>query len=187
MAHPTEAEAQQEYDRIWSQLGTRAIEELIDLSAMTDRESLATLDVLTKLLIPALFTAAERAGRKRGSAGWLYAQPGVQERIAELKRIAKAANNRETAEQAIKVRRKIDIDRNDIVMGLVDIARSESEPGAVKVRAWAELVEIFLLKAKNLKELTEFYGWTSDEIEYFAQTGQYPERLRSYLGDAPSL
>jgi hypothetical protein len=105
MAHPTEAEAQQEYDRIWSQLGTRAIEELIDLSAMTDRESLATLDVLTKLLIPALFTAAERAGRKRGSAGWLYAQPGVQERIAELKRIAKAANNRETAEQAIKVSR----------------------------------------------------------------------------------
>jgi hypothetical protein len=85
------------------------------------------------------------------------------------------------------VSRKIDIDRNDIVMGLVDIARSESEPGAVKVRAWAELAEIFLLKAKNLKELTEFYGWTSDEIEYFAQTGQYPERLRSYLGDAPSL
>src|SRR6266446_1666336 len=46
-AHPTELEARREYERIWSQLGSRAIEELIDLPLMQDPESLATLDVLT--------------------------------------------------------------------------------------------------------------------------------------------
>jgi PAS domain S-box-containing protein len=54
--HPTEEEARLEYERIWSQLGGRAIEELIDLPLMTDAASLATLDVLTKVLAPAMFT-----------------------------------------------------------------------------------------------------------------------------------
>ena len=56
--HPTEEEARREYDRIWSQLGSRAIEELIELPLMSDPVSLATLDVLTKVLPPALFTHA---------------------------------------------------------------------------------------------------------------------------------
>ncbi len=47
--HPTEAEARQEYERIWSQLDGRAIEKLIDLPLMNDAASLATLDVITKL------------------------------------------------------------------------------------------------------------------------------------------
>ena len=55
-AHPTEAEVRDEYERIWSQLGGRAIEELIDLPLMTDPASLATLDVLTKIAPPAAFT-----------------------------------------------------------------------------------------------------------------------------------
>jgi predicted ATPase/GAF domain-containing protein len=54
--HPTEDEARRQYERIWSQLGGRAIEELVDLPLMTDRTSLATLDVLTKLAPPALST-----------------------------------------------------------------------------------------------------------------------------------
>ena len=56
--HPTEEEARREYDRIWSQLGSRAIEEFIELPLMSDPASLATLDVLTKVLPPALFTDA---------------------------------------------------------------------------------------------------------------------------------
>jgi predicted ATPase len=55
-AHPTELEARREYERIWSQLGTRAIEDLIDLPLMQDPESLATLDVLTALGPPTLYT-----------------------------------------------------------------------------------------------------------------------------------
>ena len=55
-AHATEMEARREYERIWSQLGSRAIEDLIDLPPMQDPESLATLDVLTALGPPALYT-----------------------------------------------------------------------------------------------------------------------------------
>jgi PAS domain S-box-containing protein len=54
--HPTQEEARREYERIWIKLGTREIEELIDLPLMSDPASLATMDVLTKVLPPALFT-----------------------------------------------------------------------------------------------------------------------------------
>ena len=57
-AHPTEAEAHRQYDRIWSNLGKRTIEEIIELPIVNDAASLATLDVLTKLFAAALFTDA---------------------------------------------------------------------------------------------------------------------------------
>ena len=56
--HPTDEEARREYDRVWSQLGSRMIEDLIELPLMSDPASLATLDVLTKLGPPALHTDA---------------------------------------------------------------------------------------------------------------------------------
>jgi PAS domain S-box-containing protein len=54
--HPTDQEARREYEQIWSQIGGRTIEELVDLPLMSDPESLATLDVLTKLGPAAFFT-----------------------------------------------------------------------------------------------------------------------------------
>jgi len=54
--HPKAAEARLEYDRISAELAGRAIEELVDLPAMRDTASLATMEVLTKLLAPAVFT-----------------------------------------------------------------------------------------------------------------------------------
>jgi PAS domain S-box-containing protein len=56
--HPTEEEARREYKRIWSQLGSRAIEALSELPLMSDPASLATLDVLTKIGPPAFYTDA---------------------------------------------------------------------------------------------------------------------------------
>ncbi len=56
--HPTEEEARREYEQIWSQLGSRMIEDLIDLPLMSDPASLATMDVLTKLGPPATYTDA---------------------------------------------------------------------------------------------------------------------------------
>ncbi len=56
--HPTEAQARREYEQIWSTLGNRPIEALVDLPLMSDRASLATLDVLAKLAVPALYTDA---------------------------------------------------------------------------------------------------------------------------------
>ena len=59
--HPTEEEACSEYQRIWSTLGDRPIEALVELPLMSDPVSLATLDVLTKLALPALYTDANLA------------------------------------------------------------------------------------------------------------------------------
>jgi PAS domain S-box-containing protein len=56
LAHPTEVETRSEYERFWSRLGTRTIEDLIGLPPMQDPEALATLDVLSSLVVPALYT-----------------------------------------------------------------------------------------------------------------------------------
>ena len=55
-AHPTADHVQQEYSRLWLELGSRPIEAMLDLPLMSDAEKSATMDVLTVLTIPALFT-----------------------------------------------------------------------------------------------------------------------------------
>jgi PAS domain S-box-containing protein len=55
-AHPTKEEVRQEYERIWRQIGSRSIEDLLDLPPMTDPAWRATMDVLTKAVTPARFT-----------------------------------------------------------------------------------------------------------------------------------
>jgi PAS domain S-box-containing protein len=59
--HPTEEEVRCEFERIWPRLGSRTIEELIELPLMSDPASLATLDVLTKLFAPAMYRDANLA------------------------------------------------------------------------------------------------------------------------------
>ncbi|CAB3739632.1 AAA family ATPase [Paraburkholderia rhynchosiae] len=61
LAHPEENAAQREYENIRSRLAGRTIEALIDVPLMTDRASLATADVLSKLLRPAWFFDANLA------------------------------------------------------------------------------------------------------------------------------
>ena len=56
--HPSDEEVWQEYERIRRQLGSRSIEELIDLPLMSDPVTRATMDVLTKLMPPAFMTDA---------------------------------------------------------------------------------------------------------------------------------
>src|SRR5262249_8523231 len=53
---PRKEEVQQEYKRIWTQIGNRTIEQFIDLPLGTDPEFLATLDVLTKVVPAAMFS-----------------------------------------------------------------------------------------------------------------------------------
>ena len=56
--HPTKEEVRREYDHIWSLLGDRSIEIVVDLPLMTDPTSLSTMDVLTRI-ISAVFIADE--------------------------------------------------------------------------------------------------------------------------------
>jgi PAS domain S-box-containing protein len=53
--HPTGDEARREYDRIWTQLGDRQIEDLVDLPLMTNPDVLDALDVLAEVVTPAKF------------------------------------------------------------------------------------------------------------------------------------
>ena len=55
-AHPTNDEVQREYDRIWSLLGDRQIEDLIDGPLVTDPDTLDVIEVLTELITPAVFS-----------------------------------------------------------------------------------------------------------------------------------
>src|SRR6266403_954915 len=57
-ARPTEEEVRQEYERLWRQIGSRSIEELVDLPLMSDPELRATMDVLDAGL-PAVLWADE--------------------------------------------------------------------------------------------------------------------------------
>jgi PAS domain S-box-containing protein len=54
--HPSQDDVAREYERFWQQLGSRSIEELIDLPKITDPNWRATLDVLTIVISPAMFT-----------------------------------------------------------------------------------------------------------------------------------
>ncbi|MBV8329994.1 MAG: AAA family ATPase, partial [Verrucomicrobia bacterium] len=55
-AHLTKDQIRPEFQRIWQQLGSRSIKELIELPLLADAGLLAKMDVLTALLPPALFT-----------------------------------------------------------------------------------------------------------------------------------
>jgi PAS domain S-box-containing protein len=56
--HPKDDEVRREYEHIWSLLGSRTIEDLVNLPLMEDPATLATVDVLTKAHSPAHFTDA---------------------------------------------------------------------------------------------------------------------------------
>ena len=47
--HPSEEETRHEYERFWSLLGNRTIEDIVNLPLMQDPEALATLEILAKL------------------------------------------------------------------------------------------------------------------------------------------
>ena len=55
-AHPTKKEVEDEYARLWRQLGDRPIEGLLDLPRMVDPVACATMVVVASLVTPALWT-----------------------------------------------------------------------------------------------------------------------------------
>ena len=52
--HPTRVDVMREYERIWTLLGTRQIEDLVHLPLITDPTILDTMDVFTEIVTPAL-------------------------------------------------------------------------------------------------------------------------------------
>jgi PAS domain S-box-containing protein len=60
-SHPSDEDVRCEYGRIWSHLGSRTIEDLLDSPLMEDAASFGTIAVLSKAFSPALFTDANLA------------------------------------------------------------------------------------------------------------------------------
>jgi PAS domain S-box-containing protein len=60
--HPTDEDIREEYERLWTQLGGRPIEALLDLPLMDDPGWRATMEVLTELSAPAYFLDANLMG-----------------------------------------------------------------------------------------------------------------------------
>jgi PAS domain S-box-containing protein len=54
--HPTEDEVRREYEQVWSNIAGRSIDEAADLQLMSDAESLAAMDLLTKMMVSAALT-----------------------------------------------------------------------------------------------------------------------------------
>jgi PAS domain S-box-containing protein len=54
--HPTEADAQTEYQQVRAWFANNSMENIVGLPVMKDAEALATLDLLTVLTIPAMYT-----------------------------------------------------------------------------------------------------------------------------------
>ena len=53
--HPARDDVMQEYNRIWSLVGDRQIEDLVDLPLLDDPDVLDMLDVFTEIVHPAMF------------------------------------------------------------------------------------------------------------------------------------
>jgi len=53
--HPTRDDAMREYERIWTLLGDRTIEQLVDLPLATDPDFVDIMDVFTEIVTPTLF------------------------------------------------------------------------------------------------------------------------------------
>jgi PAS domain S-box-containing protein len=54
--HPTRDDARREYDRIWTQLGNRRIEDIVESPLITEPEILDTLDVFSEAVTPSFFS-----------------------------------------------------------------------------------------------------------------------------------
>lgn len=106
----------------------------------------------------------------------LLKDPRVQEILAQKQ----AAAAKETGKRQ---GRAITITRNDIIMKLADLADlAESE--SARVSALGHLKDIFGLSAKNDKDTDMFAGWSREELDAYAVSGEFPERIRS--GVSPS-
>lgn len=127
--------------------------------------------------------AAEKIGRSPSSGKYLASLPAVRKRIAEIKEEYGKALISKRVDRTI---REIDIDQNDIIMGLADIARDVKATNGARVSAYLGLADIYMLRAKNVRDVRDFYGWNATELREYAVNGTIPARFQLLVGAGES-
>lgn len=118
------------------------------------------------------FKAAKDAGYKnpKVSGYKLMRRPRIQKALAtKQESLAKQSGK--------QLGRKIAISRNDIIMGLADIAQ-KGEGESARVSAYSKLADIFGLMPKpSGKDVDMFAGWSDEELQHYRITGELPSRF----------
>jgi hypothetical protein len=96
--------------------------------------------------------AAVMVGRRRGSASFLYAQPGVKERIADLAKLARDASEEEAAKSKLKTISPNNMDHNEIAERFAAIARSPDASMTEQIRALSHLAEMEKVRTQPKEE-----------------------------------
>lgn len=129
--------------------------------------------------------AAQKVGRNK-CMGWRYMQkPEIKARVEQLKQEYARELVQQRAQRTV---REITFDRNDIIIELGNIGGigdpdKAAESERAKVAALLGLADIFMLRAKNVREIKDFHGWTADELREYAINGTIPARIRLLVGE----
>jgi len=115
--------------------------------------------------------AAERAGRSRGSASYMWRQPGVQECVRELRQILSEEGQSRSNQKNQRSARVETIGEEEVIQHLAEIIRDKKERTSDRIRA----IDI-AMKSKPWRQL-EAYGWSAAEIEKLHRTGALPDHF----------
>jgi len=86
-----------------------------------------------------------------------------------------------------EVAKRAKVGRGDVIEWLANVARTSKNEFAV-VSACGHLSEIFGMKVKQIRDVTDlFEGWNDEELEAYSRTGELPQRLKSgSKGESPA-
>jgi len=125
--------------------------------------------------------AARRAGYANPdkTACRIVQHPAIKKALEEKQRALAEASGKDLGE-------KITVTRDEIISGLAMIGRSGTNEHA-RVRAWGELAEIFAMKVKQTRDVTNLFdGWSDAELEAYSLRGELPQRLKGSQGASPA-
>jgi phage terminase small subunit len=105
--------------------------------------------------------------------------PAVKAAIEEKQKEIVAAS----AGEMVK---KSSVTRDDIISGLALLGRSAVSEQA-RVKAWDSLAEIFQMKVKLNRDVTQLFdGWTEEELEAYSVRGELPQRFKGSASPGPT-
>lgn len=125
--------------------------------------------------------AARQAGLKHPNVAGakMMKFPHVKAAIEAKQAIAVKACGEELAKKTI-------VTRDDIIQGLAALGKTAVNETA-RVRAWGELADIFGMKVKQTRDVTELFdGWTEEELEAYSVRGELPQRFKGSASPSPS-